>query len=56
MKHLIKLTFTVVSVIAFTFALAPRMSADEGNQQTTVTFSAPVEIPGQVLPGGHLRV
>jgi Protein of unknown function (DUF2911) len=27
--------------------------ADEVNQKTTITFSAPVQIPGQVLPAGN---
>ena len=52
MRSLITLTFTFVLALALAFALAPRMNADEGNQQTTVTFSGPVEIPGQVLPAG----
>jgi len=33
-------------------ALAPGARADEWNQKTVVTFGAPVEIPGQVLPAG----
>ena len=35
-----------------TTLLAPRLPADEWNQLTKVTFSGPVEIPGQVLPAG----
>jgi hypothetical protein len=31
--------------------LAPAVKADEGNRKTTVTFSAPVEIPGVHLAG-----
>lgn len=37
-------------------AFPPRTNADEWNKKTTVTFSAPVEIPGvgaQVLPAGR---
>ena len=42
----------VVSVIALGTALAPHVAADAANQLTKVTFSGPVEIPGQVLPAG----
>ena len=33
-------------------ALMPAARADEWNQKTVVTFSGPVEIPGQILPAG----
>ena len=33
-------------------ALLPAAKADEWNQRTVLTFSGPVEIPGQVLPEG----
>ncbi len=42
----------MASLIALGAALAPRMKADSWNQLTKVTFSQPVEIPGQVLPAG----
>jgi hypothetical protein len=32
--------------------LLPAAKADEGNQMTKLSFSEPVEIPGQVLPAG----
>jgi hypothetical protein len=32
--------------------LIPLAHADEWDQKTTITFSGPVEIPGQVLPAG----
>ena len=32
--------------------LLPAARADEWNQKTVVTFSEPVEIPGQILPAG----
>jgi hypothetical protein len=38
--------------LAFLGGMAPRAMADEWNQKTTVTFSGPVEIPGQVLSAG----
>jgi hypothetical protein len=34
------------------FALLPGAKADEWNQKTVLTFSGPVEMPGQVLPAG----
>jgi hypothetical protein len=46
------ITAAVVSLVAAGLTLAPRLSADEWDKSTTVTFSAPVEIPGQVLPAG----
>jgi len=42
-----------LSLVALAFA--PRLKADEWNRRTTVTFSAPVEVPGvgaQTLPAG----
>jgi hypothetical protein len=33
-------------------AIVPAVKADEWNQKTTMTFSGPVAIPGQVLPTG----
>ena len=47
MKHLV-----LLSVIALATALAPSLAADAANQITRVTFSGPVEIPGQVLSAG----
>jgi len=34
---------------------APSAHADEWNQETVLTFSGPVAIPGQVLPAGTYR-
>jgi hypothetical protein len=50
-------TTTVKSVVIFLFVLAvvlvmPVAHADQNNQETTVTFSQPVQIPGRVLPAG----
>ena len=45
--------FAVVALFAFAVLFVPRtVSADELNQATKVTFSQPVQIPGQVLPAG----
>lgn len=44
-----------VCLLAICLFLVPNASADEWNRKTTVTFSAPVEVPGvgaQVLPAG----
>jgi hypothetical protein len=43
----------VVSALAlFGVILAPGVHADDWNKKTVLTFSQPVEIPGQVLPAG----
>jgi hypothetical protein len=50
--------FTIVkSIVTILFVLAvvivlPVVHADQGNQETRVTFSQPVQIPGRVLPAG----
>jgi LPXTG-motif cell wall-anchored protein len=41
-----------IFLIALGSALAPRAKADAWDQLTKMTFSGPVEIPGQVLPAG----
>ena len=33
-------------------AMLPLAKADQWNKETKLTFSAPVQIPGQVLPAG----
>src|ERR1700689_3047595 len=47
----------VASLVTILFLLAvlvvlPAAHADQNNQETTVTFSQPVQIPGRVLPAG----
>lgn len=39
-------------IIAFAIFFELAAHADIGDQMTTITFSAPVQIPGQVLPAG----
>jgi hypothetical protein len=39
-------------IIAFTLFFELAAHADEADQSTTITFSAPVQVPGQVLPAG----
>lgn len=46
------LMLTAAVVLLTVFGLAPRMNADAWDQLTKVTFSEPVEIPGQVLAAG----
>jgi len=46
---------TIFAVLALTLlgaALATGARADEWNKKTVMTFSQPVEIPGQILPAG----
>jgi hypothetical protein len=40
----------LVGLVAVT--LSPGAKADEWNQKTVLTFSGPVEMPGQILPAG----
>ena len=42
---------SILFVLAF-LALLPVAHADQANQETKVTFSQPVQIPGRVLPAG----
>lgn len=44
--------FCLATLLAGT-AILPLVKADEWNKETTVTFSAPVAIPGQVLAPGR---
>jgi hypothetical protein len=39
-------------IIAFTFFFELAAHADEGDQATKITFSQPIQVPGQVLPAG----
>lgn len=46
---------TIFAVLALTLlgaTLATSVRADEWNKKTVMTFSQPVEIPGQILPAG----
>jgi hypothetical protein len=49
MKHFRSLTLLGVALLAI---MLPIAKADESDQKTVVTFSEPVDIPGQVLPAG----
>ena len=43
----------VVALAAGSLGLwAPQVQADESDKKTVLTFSAPVEVPGRVLPAG----
>jgi Protein of unknown function (DUF2911) len=47
-RFVVLATFAIASTLFFEV----RAHADEANQSTTITFTAPVEISGQVLPPG----
>jgi hypothetical protein len=50
-----KFVNTILVVLALSLlgaTLAPGARADEWNKKTVMTFSQPVEIPGQILPAG----
>jgi len=51
----LRIAAVIISVFVLSLALPSAIRANEYNKKTTVTFSAPVEIPGvgaQVLPAG----
>jgi hypothetical protein len=50
-----KLWSVVLSIVVGCAVLLPLAQATEENEEITVTFSGPVEIPGQVLPAGTYR-
>src|SRR5205814_6215003 len=49
-----RLKFALLSLLValVTFVAAPIARADAWDKETIVTFSSPVEVPGQVLPPG----
>jgi hypothetical protein len=48
----VKTIFAVLALTLLGAALAPGARADEWNKKTVLTFSQPIEIPGQILPAG----
>ena len=51
MKYL-KVPMLVFALALFGATFLPQASADEWNNKTIMTFSAPIELPGVVLPAG----
>src|ERR1700693_1579510 len=54
-----KIVNTVLGVAALSLlgaVSAPGARADEWNKKTVMTFSQPVEIPGQILPAGTYTI
>ena len=49
---IIKTVLVVLTLSVLGALLAPRAGADAENKKTVLTFSQPLEIPGQVLPAG----
>jgi hypothetical protein len=47
-----KTYIAVGMIVAFTLFFELAAHADEGDQATEITFSQPIQIPGQVLPAG----
>jgi hypothetical protein len=48
----VKTIFAVLALTLLGATLAPGAHADEWNKKTVLTFSQPIEIPGQILPAG----
>ena len=49
---IVKTVLVVLTLALLGAMLAPGVRADEWNKKTVMTFSQPVEIPGQILPAG----
>jgi hypothetical protein len=45
-------SFVSILLLLAVLIVLPVAHADQGNQETRVTFSQPVQIPGRVLPAG----
>jgi hypothetical protein len=48
-----KLKIFCLAILLGSTAMLPLVKADEWKKETMVTFSAPVAVPGQVLPPGR---
>src|SRR6266550_6907953 len=52
MTYNMKVVFLGFATLLASSSVMPSAKADEWNKKTVVTFSAPVEVPGKVLPEG----
>jgi hypothetical protein len=48
----VKTIFAVLALTLLGAMIIPGARADESNKKTVMTFSQPIEIPGQILPAG----
>jgi len=53
---IVKTLLVVLALAVLGVLFAPRAGADEWNKTTVMTFSQPVEIPGQILPAGTYTI
>jgi hypothetical protein len=53
---IMKMTFAALALAVFSLICILSVHADEWNKKTVMTFSQPVEIPGQVLPAGTYTI
>ena len=53
---IIKTMLVVLTLSLLGATLAPGARADDWNKKTVMTFSQPVEIPGQILPAGTYTI
>ena len=53
---IVKTVLVVLALAVLGALFAPRAGADEWNKKTVMTFSQPVEIPGQILPAGTYTI
>jgi len=53
---IVKTVLVVLALTLFGVIFASAVQADEWNKKTVITFSQPVEIPGQILPAGTYTI
>ena len=53
---IMKTTVAVLTLTLFSLICVSGVHADEWNKKTLMTFSQPVEIPGQILPAGTYTI
>lgn len=53
---IMKTTLAVLAFAAFSLLCVSGIHADEWNKKTVMTFSEPIEIPGQILPAGTYTI
>jgi hypothetical protein len=53
---IMKTTVAVLALALFSLICVSGVQADEWNKKTVMTFSQPVEIPGQILPAGTYTI
>ena len=53
---IMKTVLAVLTLTLFSAICASGVQADDWNKKTVMTFSQPIEIPGQILPAGTYTI